>query len=339
MLLNSPIKKYFKIPVVKDDDLKSIEIRKISVTNENTRDYKVYFKNFSNQEEYDIFKQEQIKKEQIKKEIDISFLSIDPEIFYMKLEGHPIEELNKLYYSMRHHNERLIFLAGDPNLDNKPLCFFPENFYTSNNSLREPPNSYRPVMPNIKCCVQDVAYHINKILEDKCKKGSQDYSWACINTSAGSALESRNDDESNLREQDLFIQKHICDGDVLIVSDEAKQLFSPDEQSKSKVVNDYINEYKTKLTSYLNALRNDKNVTILVCSIYDPYSDTEISSESAIVKMAKNIKSIKIDNCKVIHVELSKLVDYKRVIGISITVGRLMANHFVDLLEPKILQQ
>jgi len=127
---------------------------------------------------------------------------MDSYSFYNFYTGHSLTHLQILYNTIKKltPQSKIVYLAGDSSLDNK--------FWILDEKTKKAVNYYQLVLnpPEMK---PDICYHLNYLL-----RGSH---YICINCAVEeSTLLERT--QRNLLIQDVFIQKHLKNQDILIVS-------------------------------------------------------------------------------------------------------------------------
>lgn len=119
--------------------------------------------------------------------------------FYEQYHGHPLEDLKIIHETLRRQGKHIVWLCGDSSLDNK---------FWNLDCVEDACNGYENIIVPAKS-VCDVAHEINKVLCDS--------QYACINCALEESTVSRRM-ENGLYPQDLFVQQHLSNNDILIVS-------------------------------------------------------------------------------------------------------------------------
>lgn len=124
--------------------------------------------------------------------------------YYQTYYGHDTASLSILvdYFRQRKENSELIFLAGDSSLDNKHWFSQKSSALNGYETILDPPHSKK-----------DICFWVNKVLIDR-NLGSR---MTCINCAVEeSSIGTRAC--NNLQLHDRFIQEHIRQNDILVVS-------------------------------------------------------------------------------------------------------------------------
>lgn len=201
---------------------------------------------------------------------------VNTKLFYAQYQGHPITHLETIYNQIHQLKQvkRIVYLAGDSSLDNK---YWLNNYLPAVNGYEQILNS-----PQMK---PDISYHMNNIFSNS----NPDY--VVINTSVeASTITERT---IQLYPQDQFIQEHISDNDILIVSIGGNDIaLSPSMKTIFNMammmymnsietikkgpdftwgMNHFINMFRDQIKNYIMKIIGDKKPhKIIVCMIYYP---------------------------------------------------------------------
>jgi hypothetical protein len=210
--------------------------------------------------------------------------------FFDEYHGHEKDCLEDIYKSLCLDSEdkrkkNVIFLAGDSSLDNKHWI------------LNEKANSVNGYENFFEKSVKDVAFNINKKIVEYNDHHHFKNDYFCINTSVEASTLDSNSVDKNIRSNpdvpfhwtsDQFIQDHITDMDILIVSVGGNDIafnsttHLPFFQKLDTNPNDpeAIAHFKellqTKLENYIKKLcLKNKPLKIIVCMIYYPSKEIQ----------------------------------------------------------------
>jgi hypothetical protein len=207
--------------------------------------------------------------------------------FYSEYHGHKIEHLDTLLHGLKKLDiKNYIYLAGDSSLDNKYWLFGKNESFLKNESSflknEDAINGYEHILepPEMK---PDIAYHMNTLLVDS--------NYYVINTAVEeSTIACRKD---HLLAQDSFIQRHITNDDMLLVSVGGNDIaLSPSLKTIWNMVlmmycnsietiqlgpeaawgmKHFIQLFKNDVETYILSLLRDKRPKkIIICMIYYP---------------------------------------------------------------------
>jgi hypothetical protein len=301
--------------------------------------------------------------------------------FYNEFSGHRPADLNVLYKSLKDSGcDNFIFLAGDSSLDNKHWIF-KDQTNKSIADLKDPTisraaiNGYESVLSPARM-LADVNYWLNFLLKES-RSSSAKKTCSIMTAVEASMLKQR---QVSLLAQDRFIKQHITAQDSLLVSIGANDIAMGPGVKTRKFLKEIIDSYtKTKsiaqdskamkhlydifgkkIASYISKIVGDsKPKNIIVAMIYYPSleksgswadptlramlydSDPRLLQKIIDLCFLNAVKTIDILGSKIIHVQLSKVldgrnfVDYKQRVEPSVVGGKKLAQYYLDALRGK----
>lgn len=261
--------------------------------------------------------------------------------FYSNYYGHMLPHLAKLKAGLDAKNKNYIYLVGDSSLDNKHWL----NYHDTAPAV----NGYETILDD-KTSKCDIAYHLNKILENDKKNNYIAINCAVEESTIGAR-------ENNLLDQDKFVRDNVTSNDIIIASlggnDIALspststiynmirlQYMNSEDSIKNNFLNcwgadHFINLFKDQLQKYLNNLTfKTKPKKVIVCCIYYPqehienttggwadrtlgllgYNSNPAKLQCTIDMIFRHaIQKIKIPNCEVVGFEMAKALNSKDI--------------------------
>lgn len=196
--------------------------------------------------------------------------------FYGEYHGHKVLHLKMLLNGLKHINphKNYIYLAGDSSLDNK--------YWLPTYQIKKAINGYQHILspPDMK---QDISYNLNKILENS--------KYCVINAAIEESTIAKR--VNGLLPQDKFINEHIQNDDILIVSvggndialspsiptmwNMGVMMYMNDIQTINKGPNAtwgmqyFTNMFQNGVKEYvLKVIGNKRPKKIIICMIYYP---------------------------------------------------------------------
>lgn len=209
----------------------------------------------------------------------VKFNYVDSSKYFLEFHGHPVNDLVRIYHHLKcvHRVRRFIFFAGDSSLDNKYWLLYHRKVNAT--------NGYEDILLPPKT-VPDICHWVNHLISEQKQEDFNPCKTAALMTAIeATTLAER---ENKLLAQDVFIQTHIGENDILLVSvggnDIALQpsaatichlaslVLTPKWLLK---VNPsfwyFVKLFKNKVESYIeNLVKLNKPSKILVSMIYFP---------------------------------------------------------------------
>jgi len=288
---------------------------------------------------------------------------INSKRFYKNWSGHEIGPLRKLYEHINSGETRppIIWLAGDSILDNK---------YWLESAGKKPATKQYEDILNPPIMAQDIAYNLNKLLEQKQSE------LVAINTAVEATTLGMRINHG-LLEQDIFARDRMGKDDCLIVAIGGNDVvLRPSIETQTNLgllmrsdlgsiesgtapgMAHFVNLFKNEVKKYIELIiSKQKPAKILVCMFYYPCEvpgeswakkalkalnyDAKPEKMQAIIRKIYELATskIKIQGTKVIAVPLFDILnskdsnDYVERVEPSATGGKKMGQEFIRLIE------